>query len=281
MYVISAHLFELVCTLKQKTVILGRYSFFIFHDFLSPPVVKNSGRADLFAHDLYNFSVGLVVEWFLFVGIERLYLFLVWWRLSVVTRVRVSGDASGTEDHQFDVVYNEESRPGQQMGRRRTLAQFEHYSRVLRLWWFEQGRALAKKVLKVIYISSWVGILFPLLFGILFDLYVVIPFRDAQPSPDFSWSKIATNWVYGVMLTRMLFILVWHGPETEMRRVIRDAEGRGVAGIQNWEFTKVIVWPLAGVGGLFFLVPILFANVLFGAFFLEGWYCCVSSSKLT
>ncbi|KAI9350643.1 hypothetical protein BDR26DRAFT_891147 [Obelidium mucronatum] len=187
------------------------------------------GRPDLPVHDLFSLSFGLLV----FVGVT---IALIW-------------------------LY------------KCTLAVREHYRRALlddtnpgstgeKLWKAAvEGANWAYDNTLMHIVTFWVGIAVPVLLGLLFEIYVVIPFvgDKAQTRVFF----ILQDWALGAIYTKVIHSIIMNAPDTELRRVLvqaRDQIRQG--GLHRLELRPValkVILPVVLISvGLIFLPPFVF-----------------------
>ncbi|KAJ3076790.1 hypothetical protein HDU98_000090 [Podochytrium sp. JEL0797] len=206
---------------------------------------KSTGRHDLPVHDLFSLAFGLLVC----IGVA---VCVQWgYRMGSVVVAR------------FRRAVNEEAPVGSAR---------ERVGKVLVegvKWCFANVVVYSKIIGKVSFVAFWVCIALPTLFGLLFEIYVVVPFMGDKPQTRVFF--ILQDWALGAIYTKVVHSIIMNAPDNELRRVLiqaRDQFRQG--GIERFELRPValkVLFPLVLMSvGLVFLP----AFVLLSMEYLEG-----------
>ncbi|KAJ3031027.1 UNVERIFIED_CONTAM: hypothetical protein HDU68_006865 [Siphonaria sp. JEL0065] len=203
------------------------------------------GRPDLPVHDLFSLSFGLLV--FIGVALSSVWLF----KCAVAVR-----------DH-YRRALRDETNPAT-AGEKLRSAAVDGVR-----WAYENALMYFVVTSKALFIGFWVGVAIPTLLGLLFEIYVVVPFLgDKQQTRVFF---VLQDWALGAIYTKVIHSIIMNAPDTEFRRVLvqaRDHIRQG--GIRRFELRPValkVILPVVLVAvALIFLPPFVF---LFMAY-LEG-----------
>ncbi|KAJ3008978.1 UNVERIFIED_CONTAM: hypothetical protein HDU68_002880, partial [Siphonaria sp. JEL0065] len=203
------------------------------------------GRPDLPVHDLFSLSFGLLV--FIGIAISCIWLFKC---------------ANAVRDH-YRRALRDETNPATG-GEKLRRAAVEGTR-----WAYENALMYFVVTSKALFIGFWVGVAIPTLLGLLFEIYVVVPFLgDKQQTRVFF---ILQDWALGAIYTKVIHSIIMNAPDTEFRRVLvqaRDQIRQG--GLRRFELRPValkVVLPVVLVAvALIFLPPFV---LLFMAY-LEG-----------
>ncbi|KAJ3215547.1 hypothetical protein HDU67_000268 [Dinochytrium kinnereticum] len=103
---------------------------------------------------------------------------------------------------------------------------------------FDLIRAHALDGFKLSILIVWVGFVIPLLFGLLFQLYVVLPASAAREQTRILF--FLQDWALGAMYTKVIYTLALAGPDTQFRRTIATARDQ----MRNGGLNRLNIRPL-------------------------------------
>ncbi|KAJ3066790.1 hypothetical protein HDU99_003730, partial [Rhizoclosmatium hyalinum] len=111
---------------------------------------------------------------------------------------------------------------------------------------------------KALFITFWVGIIIPALFGLLFEIYVVVPFVGEKMQTRVFF--ILQDWALGAIYTKVVHSIIMNAPDTELRRTLVQARDQvRLGGLRRFELRPValkVIFPIVLISvGLVFMPP--------------------------
>ncbi|KAI8837036.1 hypothetical protein BC829DRAFT_493270 [Chytridium lagenaria] len=112
--------------------------------------------------------------------------------------------------------------------------------------------------IKLCFLVFWVGIVIPLLFGLIFQLYIVLPAMSSREQTRIFF--FLQDWALGAMYTKIMYTLVLAGPDTELRRALGQARDQlrdgGLNRLVLRTFALKVIFPIVAVCTLIVLPPL-------------------------
>ena len=125
----------------------------------------------------------------------------------------------------------------------------------IRLFWYQKGRNYIILSFRCLYIVVVVGLIIPLLLGVIFDMYVITPIQGTlNKAPIFF---LLLDWSTGAMAMRIAYHVLAMTPERRINRVLTQANVAGVAHMNLNELTEEIFLPILIAGFAFLSLPLL------------------------
>lgn len=225
----------------------------------------NSSRTDLPIHDFYSFFVGIFISYLI---INFIYYFWTYSKfVSLALKRRISINSSA--------------------GRRPSFIE------LLLLLWQQNGNFAISVCFRSLYLLTVVGIILPLLAGLLFNVYVIHPVENAFHRVPIVFEFL--DWSTGAMGLRMVYNIQMTIPGNYITLMLTRANNSGIATMNILELSKELFMPLIGASLVLLSAP-LFTLVIerhfefpslyltsfvlrYGAFALIGAYSFVNFSK--
>lgn len=178
----------------------------------SNPVLSH--RKDLPTHDLYSFFAGICV----------LYLFQICYRffLGLQKLRRRNAIRRSPTGVNAPLVPSAAER--------------------FRVFWHRKGRMLTLIVLKFLFLFCVVGLILPLILGIIFNIYIVNPIQGTLRKTPIVFFIL--DWSTGAMAMRIAFNILAMAPERRITRLINQANAAGLARMNVMELVKEIFLPI-------------------------------------
>ncbi|KAJ3316508.1 hypothetical protein HDU76_001746, partial [Blyttiomyces sp. JEL0837] len=117
---------------------------------------------------------------------------------------------------------------------------------------------------KLLFLVVWVGIVIPLLFGLIFQVYIVMPVMSSREQTRIFF--VLQDWALGAMYAKILYGLVLAGPDTEFRRILTQARDQlrdqGLRGLRLQQFAMKIVFPIVVFSLTVIIAPLALVHFL-------------------
>ncbi|KAI8800678.1 hypothetical protein BJ742DRAFT_66466 [Cladochytrium replicatum] len=125
----------------------------------------------------------------------------------------------------------------------------------------DQLMALAIVVAMWVYLIVIVGVVIPMLVGLIFELYVIQPFKGTREQTHILF--LLQDWALGAVYVKVAHMLVLLGPENGFRRVVNDAtNARRIGDVRMAELTRVLLAPVIGMCLVVILMPLIMGRAL-------------------
>ncbi|KAJ3091188.1 hypothetical protein HK102_001375 [Quaeritorhiza haematococci] len=137
-------------------------------------------------------------------------------------------------------------------------------SRAGRHWWNVRGRTWLSMMMKLAFLAFWVGLVIPLLFGLVFEFYIMIPLKGPrEQTPIFFFLQ---DWALGAVYVKIIHATVLIGPETEIRRVLSAARQQGLRNLRIGPLAYKVILPTVSWCVAMIAVPLIVGYIL------EAWF---------
>ncbi|KAJ3103664.1 hypothetical protein HK100_004161, partial [Physocladia obscura] len=194
----------------------------------------SSLRPDLPVHDLFSMAFGLLFV----VGIFAIG--------TVVKKWYFEGR------NKFLQVWNEEHNRGTGFGGKIAVVLKGSFA-----WIIEVGALYSQIVGKALFISFWVGIIIPALLGLLFEVYVVVPFAGERQQTRVFF--ILQDWALGSIYTKVGHSIIMNAPNNEPRRLLMRAQDEyrqgGIRRVHLKPLAIKVILPMVLLATGFILLP--------------------------
>ncbi|KAJ3098980.1 hypothetical protein HDU97_003545 [Phlyctochytrium planicorne] len=111
---------------------------------------------------------------------------------------------------------------------------------------------------KLGFLVFWVGLVIPLLFGMIFQLYIVLPALSSREQTRIFF--VLQDWALGAMYTKIMYTLILAGPDTDIRRALAAAREQiregGLNRFALHPFAMKAILPIVGICLVAIIPPI-------------------------
>ncbi|KAJ3344998.1 hypothetical protein HDU83_004548 [Entophlyctis luteolus] len=194
-----------------------------------------SFRSDLPVHDLFSFSLGFLIEIGLFaIGLQI---------FKVVRELR----------NQVRSLYEDSEKSA--------FEKVRYMMYEVLVSGLTNTKTYAVIIFKVCFVGLWVGVIIPILLGLLFELYVVIPLVGHKPQTRVFF--ILQDWALGAIYTKVTHSIIMNAPNNIFRRALVRAQDQhrqgGLAQVELRPIALKVLLPFVLLTcGLVFLPSFVF-----------------------
>ncbi|KAJ3022734.1 hypothetical protein HKX48_005361 [Thoreauomyces humboldtii] len=254
--------------------------------------VRQILRPDLPVHDMYSYAAGLFLVFVTVYPILQIWRYISMWRRSPIRTIaaprRLGRGRSDVPLEQARIIA-EPIEPQQAVPPHRAARRLP-WRRLARRWMRNGARWLVLGS-KILFLCAMFGIVLPLMEGVVFDLYLIQPFKPVHIRPpaldntqhtrlarhtslDLTnplartiFQALLQDWALGAVYMKIAWALVMLGPETEVQRVLREFVDNGVRRVRVRPVWRTVILPLVSVCVALAAVP-LAAGLLVNRFLL-------------
>ncbi|TPX65973.1 hypothetical protein SpCBS45565_g04773 [Spizellomyces sp. 'palustris'] len=219
-----------------------------------PP--RRAIRPDLPVHDMYSYALGVFIVLVVTYPMMRLKAWLMNAQRSMSRAQRRARRSTPDVNQAATVAGADVPVPGpRRIGLRRMLK-----------GWVRWSIRRAAVTAKLVFLVVMVGIVCPLLVGLVFDLYLIQPFRplgtgrasvvDGHTAPRPTGGPPMTralvqavlqDWALGAVYMKIAWALVMVGPDTEVKRVLTELVRGGVRRLRIGPIWQKVLFPLVAI----------------------------------
>ncbi len=212
-------------------------------------------RSHLPTHDFYSFFVGLVFYYVAFRTVSILYGLIKLWRAHLKRRNAIKRP--------------KRVRPGTDSGFAGSeAASFGGRFEILSLFWQRKGYYWLVRSFKALYLLMTIGFLIPLLFGSVFNVYVILPIQHTFKRTPIVFPLL--DWSTGAMGLRILYNIILMAPGQNLAALVNEFNNVNLYDLNLIELTKKIIIPAASVCICSLLCPLIafITEVHFGMYLI-------------
>ncbi|KAI8909938.1 hypothetical protein DFJ77DRAFT_471383 [Powellomyces hirtus] len=221
-------------------------------------------RLDLPVHDMYAYAVGLFLLFMTVYPIIYAWSWVVTWRR--IEHRRIGRGRRGRPDVQAlapvpligEPIEHAPSRPVRRTPWKRAIKR-----------WLRIGARWMTIASKLLFLGTMFGIVLPLMEGVVFDLYLIQPFKPlvtakaartmaapprrhigidlTNPLARTIIQALLQDWALGAVYMKIAWALIMVGPETEVQRVLREFVDNGIRRVRVRPVWRTVILPLFSI----------------------------------
>ncbi|KAJ3340320.1 hypothetical protein HDU93_007161 [Gonapodya sp. JEL0774] len=108
--------------------------------------------------------------------------------------------------------------------------------------WRERISSFIGVTAKATVLAAFVGIIIPLMVGIIFELYIITPLRSPRDQTPVNF--VMQDYALGVVYLKIFYSLLLVGPETPLARSVKEARDAGFYAFDLARFVKNVLFPI-------------------------------------
>jgi E3 ubiquitin-protein ligase DOA10 len=272
-------------------LILGRFvvkiidsKYYNINNYINPPSTK-SIRPDLPVHDGQSLVIGILILLFIAFNIYCINKFIdgnmkrtaklcfVYIKLYFKEKVKKEKLKTNDENNEKESllhsspsslpINNEEAI--NIIKNEQVLPEPRVFISIVGNWWIRLFKNTFDVVLKTSYISVIILFVVPMLFGLIFEFYIISVIRI--PLTQSNILVISDIWSYGLVLLSIMVSIINIGPQTRFKTIFQEIRNDGFFNFKLKTLHKEVVAPTIKVSILLIIAPLIFAYIILWVYF--------------